>query len=70
MKQQEDNPSVLDRAIELIKGLDKVSAVTLQRQSRITWTSAGKILDEMIQRRLIGAKKDEHGFHNVKKIRT
>ena len=67
---KKESNSLLERAIEFIKGLESVDATTLQRHFRITWMSAGKLLDEMAQQKLISAKKDNKGFHKVLKRQT
>ncbi len=67
---KKESKSLLERAVEFITGLESVGATTLQRQFRITWMSAGKLLDEMAQQKLISAKKDNKGFHKVLKRQT
>ena len=57
---------LLERAIVFVKGLESVSILSLQSQFHITYMTAGMLLDEMVQRRLISAKKDAGGKHQVK----
>lgn len=61
---------VLERAIEFIKGLEVVSAVALQRQFRFTYMTAANIMDELITRKLVSAKRDTLGRHQVIKKAT
>lgn len=56
-----------DRATEFIKGLEYVSCSILQRQFRITYMTAGRLIDEMVRKGLVSGKKDNAGRHLVLK---
>ncbi len=59
-----DDP-LLRRTVAFIQGLEFVSAAVLQRQFRITYMTAARLLGELVTRNFIGAEKDRKGRHVV-----
>lgn len=60
-----DDDPTLRRIVEFIEGLETVSAVILQRQFRITYMTAAKMLDQLVKRRFVELIKDYQGRHQV-----
>ena len=61
----ETDQPLFERTVVFIKGLEKVSAVDLQRQFRCTYMTAQRIIDELVERILIEETFDQYGRHVV-----
>ena len=62
-----DDPN-LREIVDYIQTLDLVSAVMLQRKFKVTYMTAARYLDALIERRFIEARKDKLGKHIVRKV--